>query len=685
MAENAFSRDLLLEEFVYLSPLPHSLNHNPETEIIIRFGEKIDISSLEQRLLTISGSISGIHSGKISFCNDHLSLIFKPDQIFTYSEKITIQLTVGLRSISGRLFPELEYWFLIKDKAEAGIVSDNPVEIINREPPGEGSGNSQTIKSTKISFLDFVFPKITLFGQPAKGNILTTLISNSSGYLYVFDNKAIPLYARLMAHPVSNLKPHTSGKITYYDSYVKGFIAMDSTLNVVDTFLMKNGYRADAHEILLLKNGNVIMFSYDPMIVDMSKVISGGNSAATVTGLVIQELDPRRNLIFQWRSWDYFKITDSYSDLLSSVVNYVHGNSLDADTDTTLIISSRNMNEVTKINRLTGKIIWRLGGKNNEFLFENDSRHFSGQHSAIKHEGGTITLFDNGINFDPLYSRGIEYEIDEINKKVKLIKEYRRNPDFYANVSGNMQRLDNGNTLIFWGPSLDRSEQFISEFDQTEKLVFEARFGKNIYPAYRAYRSLWEPVVFTLSTDTLGVKDEIQNTNLYRTIDIENNSNKKIVITSAHHSNLGFYVNDLPLGIEAGSKTTFTVAFPSFTPGTFSDNIIFCVETDSTIVTRSLFVTVENIPDTGIEKQFQNIFTVRPNPGNGIFYIETLKPGRFFLKVTDLNGKIIWSADETGDEFFHIDLSNNPDGMYILLMKEVRSGIIQSTKLIKNR
>jgi hypothetical protein len=98
-----------------------------------------------------------------------------------------------------------------------------------------------------------------------------------------------------------------------------------------------------------------------------------------------------------------------------------------------------------------------------------------------------------------------------------------------------------------------------------------------------------------------------------------------------------------------------------------------------------LFVTVENIPDTGIEKQFQNIFTVRPNPGNGIFYIETLKPGRFFLKVTDLNGKIIWSADETGDEFFHIDLSNNPDGMYILLMKEVRSGIIQSTKLIKNR
>ena len=273
-----------------------------------------------------------------------------------------------------------------------------------------------------------------------------------------------------------------------------------------------------------LKNGNVILFSYDLRIVDMSKVVTGGNPAATVTGLVIQELDANRNLIFQWRSWDYFNITDSYADLLSSVVNYVHGNSLDADTDTTLIISSRNMNEVTKINRLTGQIIWRLGGKNNEFVFENDPRQFAGQHSAIKQKNGTLTLFDNGVGLDPLYSRGIEYEMDEINKKVKLVHEYRHSPDVYANVSGNLQRLDNGNTFIFFGPAIDHSEQFIGEFDQTGNPIFEARFDMNIYPTYRAYRSLWVPKLFTFSTDTLHVESAIQNAAIYRTFEIRNNS-----------------------------------------------------------------------------------------------------------------------------------------------------------------
>ena len=32
-----------------------------------------------------------------------------------------------------------------------------------------------------------------------------------------------------------------------------------------------------------------------------------------------------------------------------------------------LLISSRHMDEVTKIDRQTGEIIWRLGGKNNDF------------------------------------------------------------------------------------------------------------------------------------------------------------------------------------------------------------------------------------------------------------------------------------------------------------------------------
>ena len=380
---------------------------------------------------------------------------------------------------------------------------------------------------------------------------------------------------------------------------------------------------------------------------------------------------------------DYFNISDSYSDLLSSVVNYVHGNSLDADTDTTLIISSRNMNEVTKISRVTGKIVWRLGGKNNEFAFENDPRRFAGQHTAIKQKNGTLTLFDNGVGLDPLYSRGIEYEMDEINKKVKLVHEYRHSPDVYANVSGNVQRLDNGNTFIFLGPAFDHSEQFICEYDQSGNAIFEARFGINIYPTYRAYRSLWEPKLFTFNTDTLHVESTIQNASIFRSFKIRNNSKRRIIITSAYHKNLGFYVKDLPVTIEAESEASFTVVFPSYFPGKISDNIIFCQETDSLIVTRSLFVSVDNILNTGIENQFRSGIKVRSNPGKGEFYLETTTPGKYSLKVIDLSGKTIWNKYCDGVELNHIDLRSKPDGLYLLNFTEAGTGIIQIIKLIK--
>ena len=682
-AGNAFSQEEVLNSYEYLSPLPFSSFHNPETEIILRFGEQTDISSLNSELFDVTGDSSGKHLGKITTSQDRFTIIFKPDLFFSYNEKITVHLRAGILTTSGKLLPPIVFWFTIRQKPVSGLYPD---EFIDRKSPDNieiSSINSGSVKGSPLSFLDFKFPEITLSNQPTPGNILTTLIKNSSNYLYVFDNNAIPILARLMPHPVSDLKPQPSGTLTYYDSFVKGFIELDSFLNPVDTFTMKNGYKADAHEFLILKNNHVVLFASDPKIVDMGKIVTGGNPVATVTGLVIQELDENKNLIFQWRSWDYFNIIDSYADLLSSVVDYVHGNSLDADTDTTLILSSRNMNEVTRISRLTGQIIWRLGGKNNEFLFENDPRQFAGQHAAIRQKDGTLTLFDNGVGLDPLYSRGVEYQIDEIQKKVKLVSEYRHNPDVYANVSGNLQRLDNGNTLIFWGPAIDHSEQFICEYDQAENTIFEARFDMNIYPTYRAYRSSWKPELFTFSTDTLIYKGVVQNTTVDQTLEVSNNSDRKITITSAHHKNLGFYVKDLPVSIEAGRKASLTVAFPSYTTGKTSDNIFFCMETDSVLVTRSLFVSAENTEVTGIEDQQKAGFKISPNPGKGIFTLEVPPGMKLFLKVIDLSGKKVWSKEGIGIEYYSIDLSNKPDGFYVLCLYEINTRIIHTFKIIK--
>jgi hypothetical protein len=175
----------------------------------------------------------------------------------------------------------------------------------------------------------------------------------------------------------------------------------------------------------------------------------------------------------------------------------------------------------------------------------------------------------------------------------------------------------------------------------------------------------------------------IQNAPVYHKIAINNNSNREIIITSAHNKNLGFYVNDLPLTIEAGSEDSCTVVFPSFTVGKISDNIIFCQETDSTLVTRSLFVSVNNVLGTGIKNHFQSDFKVGPNPGKGEFFIDVNTPGKFSIKVFDLYGKTVWKSDREESENFQIDLSNKPNGIYVLYVEELGTGMIRAVKLIK--
>jgi len=449
--------------YEYLSPKPFSADHNPETVILIRYGEKVDVLSITDELIDVVGEISGIHNGKFSVSKDNQTLIFTPEKFFSLNEKVTIHLQEGIRTESGRSLPSFEYWFTIQHDLVADLLTTPEKKTVTQKSTPIKSIEKSISKGDPQTLLDFNFPIISFSNDPSEGNIMTTLIEGFTDYLYIFNNQAIPVYAKIMPHRMTNLRPHPTGQLTYYDSYLKAHIVLDSCLETVDTLRMKNNYKTDSHEVLLLENSHTILIAYDPKIVDMSKIVEGGNPFATVTGLVIQELDEEENLIFQWRSWDYFNITYSYADLRYSVVDYVHGNSRDADTDTTLIISSRNLNEVTKINRKTGEIIWRLGGKNNEFIIENDTRPFAGQHTAIKQKNGTLTMFDNGVGLNPLYSRGVEYELDEINKKATLINEYRHDPDVYANVSANLQRLDNGNTFIYWGPATDATGQLICE------------------------------------------------------------------------------------------------------------------------------------------------------------------------------------------------------------------------------
>ncbi|HLT23747.1 MAG TPA: arylsulfotransferase family protein, partial [Ignavibacteria bacterium] len=180
----------------------------------------------------------------------------------------------------------------------------------------------------------------------------------------------------------------------------------------------------------------------------------------------------------------HFEITDGlHENLTLPKIDYSHGNSIEPDWDGNLLISSRHMDEITKINRTTGDIIWRFGGLNNEFTFLNDTRGFTYQHDARRVAPRRITLFDNGNHHSPPYSRVVEYELDEVNKTAELVWEFDHNKEIFGFAMGNAQRLPNGNTVIGWGTGYPS----ITEVDPNGNIVFEMAQEDSSW-TYRALR-----------------------------------------------------------------------------------------------------------------------------------------------------------------------------------------------------
>jgi hypothetical protein len=139
---------------------------------------------------------------------------------------------------------------------------------------------------------------------------------------------------------------------------------------------------------------------------------------------------------------------------------------------------------VYKIDRQSGEVIWRLGGKKSDFEMGPGTR-FAYQHDARRQPDGTITIFDNGdLKIDD-QSYGIELELDEDEMRATLLRKYPQPEGKICGTQGNVQVLPGGNVFIGWG-----SNPHFSEFNREGELLFNASFPPEV-ESYRAFRFPW--------------------------------------------------------------------------------------------------------------------------------------------------------------------------------------------------
>ncbi|MCU0507762.1 MAG: aryl-sulfate sulfotransferase [Anaerolineae bacterium] len=477
--------------YAYLSPQPGATHVSPLTSIAVRPGDQLDPAGVSDGLFRVTGSRSGLHSGRAALAGDGATVVFIPDRPFWPGETVRAAVAPGLIKVTGQTLPGVSFQFATWNERPPQVSA-----LGELGPAGQGTGEVLAAAPNPLAkYLtlpgDFPFINVTVpTTDTTPGYYFLSNLAMHHPYLLMIDGTGDPLYylrLRPQRHAL-DFKVQPNGLMTYYDSLPGVFYGVDQTYTVVRTFRAGNGYYTDHHDLQVLPNGHYLVMIWDTQVVDMSKIVPNGNPDAHVIGLIIQELDAAGLVVFEWRSWDHLDIRESYDDLTGPVVDPFHGNSVEMDRDGNLLVSMRNCDQVLKINRQTGDIIWRLGGKKNEFTLQGDVQFFHRQHDARRLPNGRLTLFDNRAEQTPQYSRGIEYQLDEAAKTVTRVWEYRNTPDVYGPWLGNTQRLPNGNTVIGWGLGLPA----VTETQPDGTKVFEMSLANNWERSYRVFRFPWQ-------------------------------------------------------------------------------------------------------------------------------------------------------------------------------------------------
>lgn len=282
------------------------------------------------------------------------------------------------------------------------------------------------------------------------------LTDGSIRYTFMQQTKPMPPYAWWY------------GKLIVLDENFQKINELSLIAPTADEGLIEN------HDSLLLTDNHYILTGYR-----QRKERINGRESSVVT-LLLQEIKNNR-VIFEWNSGDHPELIKESLTACNykKDLDYVHFNSMIIDpSDNNLILSFRHTSAIYKIDRKTGEIIWRLGGKNDDFGLTPEQR-FNFQHTASLTNDGYLMLYDNHTaeintecagNFSFLprkTSRILKFKLDEKNKKILNWQEIPLS--VYSEFMGNVFETEDKTYIVGYGSNKGKAAEGTSSGDS----VFE--------------------------------------------------------------------------------------------------------------------------------------------------------------------------------------------------------------------
>jgi hypothetical protein len=467
---------------VSVFPAPGTLAASPDSEISIR-----GVARAEVGAVTVVGSRSGRHSGRLVAHRDGAGASFVPATPFAAGETVRVTTHLHVRGVAGGT-----YTFTVLRPGP-----DVPRKTAAPQPKPVGK------PKTFVSRPDIAISRVRIDkGAPATpGGLVFVAPRRGNGMdgLELLDADAELVWFRPLAKGVSatDFRRQTYGGrpvLTWWEGkssgghgYGVGRI-LDTSYRPVAAVHAGNGYEADLHELELTSANTAFVTIYRVVHADLRSV--GGPADGLVLDGVAQEVEVGTGrVLFEWHSLGNVPLTDSYqrvSEGKGEAYDFFHINSIGSDAQGDVLVSSRGTHTLYSIDPRTGAVQWRMGGKRSSFaLGENVSFH--SQHDAKWIGPTTISLFDNGAGVggnEHGESRAIVLTVDRSTRKVALRKAFVEPRNRLFASQGSVEQLPNGDWFVGWGEG-----SYATQFTDAGRVRLDLAYASG--SSYRAYRAPW--------------------------------------------------------------------------------------------------------------------------------------------------------------------------------------------------
>jgi Arylsulfotransferase (ASST) len=468
---------------VDVSPAPQTDTASPYTQVSF-----LGTPAAEIHAVSVTGSRSGAHAGRLRGYSQGDGASFLPDTPFRSGESVLVRAAIG----QGAGARQISFGFRIDTPYPTAGVP------VFKNPPAAPADYQSfyTMPGVKAPVLTVTTPD----RDSAAGDILTSNGPGPGQYgplIYTPQGRLVWFQKLSGGETAENLNEQTfegQRTLTWWKGRVitLGFgqgedVVTNTSYQTVARVPGGNGLHADLHDFQIAPHDIAYITAYNPIRCNLSSV--KGSAHGTIVDAAIQELDLKTGLVrWEWHSLDHVGVSESETETPTSASpwDWFHLNSIDPQPDGNLFISARSTWAGYQLEGGSGRVLWRLGGLKSSFKMG------PGTETAWQHDGrilanGQVTFYDDGSN-PPIHrqSRGLRITLDFSTHQARLAFAYtHRDPPLLAASQGNMQTLSNGNSVVGWG-----SVPEISEYTPAGAPLFDAHLPFDL-TFYRAFRFPW--------------------------------------------------------------------------------------------------------------------------------------------------------------------------------------------------